>query len=237
MEIKILYDNRTARSNILAGWGFSCLVDNSILFDTGEDRESLLHNMKAMGASVSRLENIVISHDHWDHTGGLEGILRGRDGIKIYGCPGFSEEFKGKVKDLNGRLIELRDFVEIRKDIFATGAIQGTHKGQNIEEQALVLKTQKGITIVTGCAHPGIVKITEKVKERFSNENLYCVIGGFHLKGTREEYIVKVVARLQELGVEKIGPTHCTGEEAVKIFRKSFGKNFIIIAAGKECEV
>jgi len=237
MEIKILYDNKTARSNILAGWGFSCLVDNSILFDTGEDKEGLLHNMKAMGASVSRLENIVISHDHWDHTGGLEEILRKREGIKVYGCPGFSRGFKKKIKDLNGRLSELREFAEIKKDIFATGAIQGTYKEQNIEEQALVVKTQKGITIVTGCAHPGIVKITEKVKKWFSDEKIYCVLGGFHLENKRKEEIIDVIEKLTILGVNKIGPAHCTGEEATDIFKKSFGKEFITITAGKECEV
>lgn len=237
MKIKILYDNKTVKSSILAGWGFSCLVDNSVLFDTGEDGESLLHNMKAMEVSVSRLENVVISHDHWDHTGGLEGILRKKVGIKVYGCPGFGVEFKEKVKDLGGQLIELKDFVEIKKNIFATGTIQGIHKGQNIEEQALVVKTPKGLTIVTGCAHPGIVKIVEKVKEIFSDEKLYCVIGGFHLKDKKEEDIVKVVARLQELGVKKIGPAHCAGEKAIDIFKKSIDKDFIISAAGKELEV
>jgi 7,8-dihydropterin-6-yl-methyl-4-(beta-D-ribofuranosyl)aminobenzene 5'-phosphate synthase len=237
VNIKILFDNNTAEKDILSGWGFSCLVDNNVLFDTGEDGESLLHNMRAMEISVSQLEDVVISHDHWDHTGGLEEILAKKEGIKVYGCPGFSEEFKEKVKDLRGQLIELKGFVEIRKDMFATGAMQGTHKGQNIKEQALTVKTPKGITIVTGCAHPGIVKITEEVKERFPGEKLYCVVGGFHLKDKMEEDIVKVVARLQELGVKKIGPAHCAGEKAAAIFKKSFGENFIEIAAGKECEV
>ena len=237
MNIKILFDKNAAEKNILAGWGFSCLVDNSVLFDTGEDGESLLHNMKAMKASVSRLEDIVISHDHWDHTGGLEEILRKREGIKVYGCPGFSREFKERVKDLGEQMVEVKNFLEIRKNIFTTGTIQGKHKGQNIEEQALVIKTPKGITIVTGCAHPGIVNIAEKVKNRFPGEKLYCIFGGFHLKDKQKEEIIEVVEELKKMGVERTGPAHCTGEAAENIFREKFKEGFITIAAGKAFEV
>jgi 7,8-dihydropterin-6-yl-methyl-4-(beta-D-ribofuranosyl)aminobenzene 5'-phosphate synthase len=237
MNIKIIFDNDTVTKDILAGWGFSCSVDDRILFDTGEDEGSLLHNMKAMGVSVSRLEGVVISHDHWDHTGGLREILREKRGIKVYGCPGFSEGFRQKVEDLGGQLILSRGFSEIRKNIFLTGPIRGIHKEQAIEEQALVIDTTKGITVVTGCAHPGIVKIAEEIKERFPGKKLYCVLGGFHLKDQNEGDVVKVVARMQEMGVRKIGPAHCTGREAVDVFRKSFGNNFIPVAAGEQLEV
>ena len=237
MEIKVLYDNKAIRGDLSAGWGFSCLVGGNVLFDTGEEEKSLIHNMKEKGIEASCITDIVISHDHWDHTGGLKGILRKREGIKVYGCPGFSKEFKENVKNMNGQLVEVKDFVEVKNNIFVTGAVLGTHKGQNIEEQALVIKTPKGLTIITGCAHPGIVKIAGKVKERFSNEKLYCVIGGFHLKDKQKEEITNVIEKLKVLGISKIGPAHCTGEESLDIFKKSFGKNFITIATGKECEV
>ena len=237
MEIKILYDNKTVKSGILAGWGFSCLVDNSVLFDTGEDAGRLLNNMREMGTGVSCVEDIVISHDHWDHAGGLEGILGKKEGIKVYGCPGFSGEFKKKVKNFNGQLVELKNFAEIRKNIFATGTIPGTYKGRNIEEQALVIKTPKGITIVTGCAHPGVIKIVEKVKEKFSEEKLYCVLGGFHLQDKRKEETTDVAGKLRTMGVLKAGPAHCSGEEAMGIFREKFGKDFLAVTAGSVFEV
>ena len=203
MNIKILFDNNSAKKNILKGWGFSCLVDNSILFDTGENGESLLHNMKEMGVDVSCVKDVVISHDHWDHTGGLNSILERKKGIKVYACPGFSPEFKKNVKDLQGDLVVIGSFAEVRKDIFATGAIVGRHKSGDIEEQVLVVKTSGGIMVITGCAHPGIVEIVEKVKKKFPNEKLSCVLGGFHLLRKQKNEIVDVAERLKKLGVGK----------------------------------
>ncbi len=237
MEIKVLYDNRTMKKDVLAGWGFSCLVAGSVLFDTGEDSESLLHNMSEMGVDVSCVKDIVISHDHLDHMGGVEGILKGSKAVKVYGCPGFSGEFKEKVKILQGSLVEPGKIVEIRNNIFVTSPIVGEYKGKGIEEQALVIRTLNGMTIVTGCAHPGIIEIVERVKESFAGEKIYCVLGGFHLKDKTEEEIRKVTERLNELGVEKVGPAHCSGENGIGVFKEKLTEKFIKIEAGKVLEV
>jgi 7,8-dihydropterin-6-yl-methyl-4-(beta-D-ribofuranosyl)aminobenzene 5'-phosphate synthase len=237
INLKILFDSNAEQKNILTGWGFSCLVDNCILFDAGADEKSLLHNMKNMGVRLDELEAVVISHEHLDHTGALWGVLKMRAGIKVYACPGFSEEFKKKVRNLGGELIESDTFVGIRKNIYVTEAIQGDYKMQLIEEQALVVKTKKGITVITGCAHPGIVKIVKKAQETFPKEKIYCVLGGFHLKGKRKEEINTVIMQLKNLGVEKIGPTHCSGEKAMNFFKEEFGGNYITVAAGKVFEV
>ena len=233
MNIQILFDSNTEKKNILTGWGFSCLVDNCILFDAGVDETSLLHNMRNMGVRLDELEAVVISHDHLDHTGALWGVLKRREGIKVYACPGFSKEFKKKVSDLRGELIESDTFFGIRKNIYVTEAMQGEYKKQLIEEQALVVKTKMGITVITGCAHPGIVKIVKKVQETFPKEKIYCVLGGFHLKGNRKKEINTVIMQLKSLEVEKIGPTHCSGEKAMPFFKEEYGGNYIDIAAGK----
>ena len=237
MEIKILYDNKTAKSSILAGWGFSCLVGGSVLFDTGEDGKSLLSNMKKMKVDIAGIKDIVISHDHGDHTGGLEALLKRKKDFMIHGCKGFSPEFKAIVKRYNVKLVEEKYFSTIKGNVFTTGVIGGLYKNSKIEEQSLVLKTANGMSIVTGCAHPGIVKIVERIKKLFPQEKIYSVFGGFHLKEMSAKEINVVCEKLKELGLQKAGPAHCSGEKGISIFKEKFSKNFISIAAGKTLEV
>lgn len=236
MNIKILYDNTTTGNDILAGWGFSCLVGGRVLFDTGEDGKSLLENMKKMKVDISGIRDIVVSHDHWDHAGGLEDFLkRGKD-LTVYGCRGFSTEFKAIVKRHKTKLVEHKYLSTINDNIYTTGAFTGKYKGNNIEEQVLAIKTFNGITIITGCAHPGIIKIVEHVKNLFSKEKIYCVLGGFHLKDLPDDEIVAVCNRLIDIGVQKAGPAHCSGTDGVRIFKDIFGKDFIQISAGIQIE-
>ncbi|MBD3426848.1 MAG: MBL fold metallo-hydrolase [Candidatus Omnitrophica bacterium] len=237
MKIKVLYDNTAADERYDSGWGFSCLVDGRVLFDTGEDGESLLKNMKLMAEEPEDIEAIVISHDHWDHTGGLPEILTRNKGLRTYVCPGFSRSFKRKVNQMGGSLMETEGLTEIKEDIFTTGPIQGEYKMRGIEEQALALKTGNGITVITGCAHPGIVRIVEEVKKKFPGEGLYCVFGGFHLKDKGKDELNTVADELERLGMNKYGPAHCSGGEAKGVFRDRFGDDFIRIASGKTVEV
>ncbi len=237
MEVKIVFDNTNLNEKFIPGWGFSCMVDKTVLFDTGEKWEFLYKNMEALDIDISKIETVVISHDHWDHTGGLWGLLEKKDGLDVYGCTNFSEEFKKKVISLGGNLIPVEKLTAIKDDIFATGEIEGNYRGSYIAEQALLIKKNEGIIIITGCSHPGIVKIIKNVKENFPEERITFVFGGFHLmnKDTRE--IELIVKNFRELGVEKVGPTHCTGYEAQRIFKNEYKDNFINIAAGKTFEI
>jgi len=237
MKIEIIYDNKTKKDGVSAGWGFSCLAGDSVLFDTGEDGHSLLSNMKTMKIDIEDVKDIVISHDHWDHIGGLEAVLKKKKRIKVYGCGGFSREFKNIVNKRGAELIEAELFSNITSNIFTTGAIEGTYKNGRIEEQSLVLKTTNGMSIVTGCAHPGIVKIVERVKSLLPQGELYCVIGGFHLKDMSDNEIVGICDRLMDLGVQKAGPAHCSGENGIRIFKDMFKEKFIQIGSGAEIEV
>ena len=74
MTIHLLYDNQAVRPHIASGWGFSCLIDGRILFDTGEAGPELLNNLKEMEVSLDEIEALVLSHPHWDHTGGVKAL-------------------------------------------------------------------------------------------------------------------------------------------------------------------
>ena len=237
MQVKIIFDNEAISKKLSIGWGFSCLVNDNILFDTGEKDGYLFENMRNMDIDISHIKTAVISHDHWDHTGGLWRLLEQNKGIKVYSCPNFSAQFKNTVKQLEGSLIEADRFTEIAKDIFVTGEISGIYKGQYIPEQALIVKTKNGISVITGCSHPGIIKMLGKVNEQFPHEQIYSVFGGFHLMDEDNRFIEIIANKFREMKIKKAGPTHCSGKKAEEIFKEKYSDNFIALKAGQVLDV
>ena len=236
-EIKLLFDSVAVDESYSTGWGLSCLIDGTVLFDTGESGEQLLKNMIAMNVDVNRIETIVISHEHWDHIDGLWDILRQRSAIDVYVCPQYSDEFKAKIKLFGGRTIESNSFMEIKKGMWISGEMDCLYKNKPMPEQALIIKSKKGISIVTGCSHPGIITIIERVKEIFQREEMYCVIGGFHLKDSSEEDILHIVRRFKELEVQHAFPIHCSGDVAKKLFAAQYGAQIYDMTVGQCLEL
>ncbi|MDD3089303.1 MAG: MBL fold metallo-hydrolase [Candidatus Omnitrophica bacterium] len=238
MKITILYDNRSSSPGVKEAWGFSCLIGKKVLFDTGGDPGILSNNAEILGQKLSGITDIVISHDHWDHTGGIEAALTDNDGANVHICPGFSAAFREKVRSLGGKIVEHKEFGDITEGVSVTGAISGIYKEKEIEEQAVVVRTDKGITLITGCAHPGIVKIAEKVKKNNASVRMNFVLGGFHLKNVSAEEIKRTAEQLRTLGFIAAGPCHCSGDEAPGIFKEVFtAGGSISVSAGKEFEV
>ena len=237
MKIQILYDKESITKGLYTGWGVSFLVNDRILFDTGEDGMRLLANIKNLDINTEKIEAAVISHDHWDHTGGLWELLRKKEELKVYICPNFSAELKKNIERLKGKPVETDRVTEIAGDIFVTGEIAGEYKKRFIAEQAMVIRTGKGLTVITGCSHPGIVKILEQVKKDFPNEKIHLVFGGFHLMDKSREEIRLIAEAFKEMEIKKAGPTHCSGHDAEMIFKEVYEDNFISIKTGLTVEV
>jgi len=231
VNVKVLYDKNATSARLHAGWGFSALVDSKILFDTGDNGGWLLENMKALKADIHKLKGVVISHDHWDHTGGLWELLKRRTGLPVYACPHFSSRFKEKVRRMKGRLVETQNSGMVAKRIFVTGEIEGEYKNVFMPEQALVLKTKNVLTVITGCAHPGIIKMLEHVR-KMSGLPIYAVFGGFHLQNKKKRHINNTAAQFLRMKVKKAGPTHCSGNVSEQIFMDKFKNDFLSIKAG-----
>jgi len=217
MKLTIIYNN-FAKDNLAAGWGFSCLVIDSeqkILFDTGNDGIALLDNLKKLGFSAKEIDKIVISHEHWDHLGGLFDLINLQSQANVYVLSSFSEKLKNRIRR-KAKLIEISKSKKISKNIYTTGLIKN-----NPDEQSLILKTSKGIGVIVGCSHPGVRKILEIAKKY---GRIYALIGGFH--GFSDFDILK--------DIETIGTCHCT--QHIKEIREKFPGQFHGIKAGDSYE-
>ncbi len=226
--ITIVYDNK-ALGGFKSSWGFAALVrfkNHTILFDTGGDGETLLSNMRKLGVDPKSIQYIFLSHIHGDHTGGLWAILRENPNVTVFLPNIFPDSFKGKVRSFGAKVVEIDEPEEILEDVYTTGVMFP------VGEQALVLKTSKGLVVVTGCSHPGIVRIVERA-ENITGENAYLVVGGFHLFGAPEKEVRAIATSLKRLGVQKIMPCHCTGDKAEEIFAEEFGVNYVECGVGR----
>ena len=237
MRIKVLFNKEALHADLRTGWGVSFLIDDKILFDTGENGEWLLENMRLLKVDRDAIEAVVISHDHWDHWGGLWDLLERRKGMRVHICPGFGRGFKDKAGRLGAELVASEGPASIAPGVFTTGEVRGAYRALSIAEQAAALKTENGVSVLTGCAHPGVVAMVERAREHLAGEPLYLVGGGFHLMSSTRPSIEKVAGRFREMGVRKAGPTHCSGDAAEEVFRKAYGRDFVSLKVAEVLEV
>jgi 7,8-dihydropterin-6-yl-methyl-4-(beta-D-ribofuranosyl)aminobenzene 5'-phosphate synthase len=233
LAVTIVYDNNPYKEGLQTGWGFSCLItgaEKTILFDTGPG-SGLLANMERLQIDPAGIDTVFLSHIHPDHTGGLDSFLTKNHRVTIYQPKGFPKKFKDKMQAQGTKIVEVEGPLKICEDVYSTGQI-----GKWIREQALVVRTNKGLIVVTGCSHPGIINIVNKARN-LVKENILFVMGGFHLEWTTTSKIEKIITAFKELGVRYVGVCHCSGNKARNLFEKHFGKNYINIGAGKVIDV
>lgn len=217
MNIKILYDNE-ALAGYASGWGFAALIDNDTLFDTGENEASLLSNMQLSGVEPMQLKNVILSHEDWDHIGGISIIKRCKS-INIYVPAGVSSTLRHEINNLNPQalIFEADGEIEIDSKRFVTATM-----GDKKKEISLVVRTGKGQILITGCAHPGLdVMMTGIAK----HGDIYAVAGGFH-----------GFDKLELLhDVEVILPCHCTSRKHE--IEMLYPDNTLVSGAGMEYEI
>jgi len=238
MKVKVIATGSSKWDRFTGRWGVSFLVGEDLLFDSFGDAKAFFGNMRKFGVDISKIKHVVLSHDHWDHISGAWDLIAGRRDITVYICPGSGREVKERIVCSGVRIVECGRFTAIEGGIFSTGQIQQTvSSGNHIPEQALVLKTAAGVTVVTGCAHPGITNIVNAAKGYFTEDKISCVLGGFHLKDNSKELNASIIGSLRDSGVCRVAPTHCTGREATNMMRRVFGGSFIKISEGQDLEL
>jgi len=216
MKLTIVYDNEVYKKDtvLISDWGFSCLIeadDETILFDTGAKGSILLNNLYKLAIDPGIISKIVISHEHWDHNGGLKALLPLVGDIGLY-------RLAKKNPSGNINLTTIKQPQEIAKGIYTTGRLNGTP----VDEQSLVLKGKKGCYVLAGCSHPGVKTILDAAKQY---GDIIGIIGGLH--GFDDFPILE--------GLEVVCPAHCTKHKK-KIY-ELFPKTSIECGVGKMIEI
>lgn len=278
LKITTLCDNVAAvREGILAEHGFSALVetdDVKILFDTGQSI-SVVNNADVLGISLD-VDAVVLSHGHYDHTGGLLHVLRRlskggirktrvlahpdifqrkyvvREGKKRYvGIP----YARDKLESFGARFELQASAVRLASNVMTTGEIKrrvnfekvdkslyvwdsGLRRDEVLDDQALVIDLdERGIFVVLGCAHAGMINTLEHALELTGASKIYGVIGGTHLLGAGERRINETLRWLKRHDVSLVGVSHCTGVRVALKFAEVLKEKFFFNAAGTTLSV
>ena len=227
MKITVLIENNSRIDNyLIAEPGLSLLVEEGerkVLFDTGYS-DAFIKNAKKLHIDLNKVTDIVISHGHNDHTRGLAFLnLTGTNlyahpnifDVKIdennlrYGCPISQNELSNRYN-----LILSKKPVAISENIVFLGEIPG-NKSQDIDDTALAFKGEKGVFIITGCSHSGIINIIKYAKQVCQTNDITGIFGGFHLLNQNDEELERFCLKLKsELKNQNIlnpllYPCHC----------------------------
>ena len=216
-KVTIVYDSE-GLPGFEKGWGFSALLASSqtnILFDCGWDGHLLCRNLKRLDVEVGEIDLVIISHDHWDHIGGLAEILNEADNnrpLEIVLPDSISKNLKKEISQ-RAKTRVISDPEKIVNDVYTTGVL-----GKGVKEQSLIIKSGKTGAIISGCAHPGLTSILD-VAIRITEPK--WLIGGFHGALNPDDI---------PSSVEHVVPCHCTvGREALK---RTLGGRVVNGAAG-----
>ena len=270
ISITTLSENTVAGPSLLAEWGISVLVEadtENILLDTGQSI-SASHNADILGIDLGKINRLVLSHGHFDHTGGLRQVLpRVRGKVEIIAHPDIWQAKYARRRGQADRYIGIpfqrqeleslgADFnlttkpVKITDNIMTTGEIPMVTEFEQIDpqlcvregddfkpdklldDQALIINHESGLIVILGCAHRGIINTLYHAQQVTGVKRIQLVLGGCHLFGASEERIVLTISALRELGVSRIGVSHCTGLPAAAMMAQEFGPNFFYNNAG-----
>jgi 7,8-dihydropterin-6-yl-methyl-4-(beta-D-ribofuranosyl)aminobenzene 5'-phosphate synthase len=266
-RITVLVDAFSDRPELKKDWGYAALVEYAgqrILFDTGNDSELFRYNVEQMGIDLTRLDAVVISHRHGDHTDGLKYLLSINPAVIIYVAndeyfggdtpPGFFEKsvdtlpprmryFDGSVPGSlphgspwkHANLHRVSDALEILPGIRVVRNLSTGERFTETPELSLVIDTPTGQVLLVGCSHPGIEQILQSVSGAGS---IRLVMGGLHWLTLSDSEVERLASALvNQWDVQSIAPGHCTGEMGFSVLSQLFGDRYIYAGLGNTIDL
>jgi len=268
-RVTILYDAFGDRAGLERDWGFAALIEyggRRILFDTGNNGDVFARNVRALKIDLRRLDFVVISHRHGDHTGGLTYLLSLNPGVRIYApyerfglfggpvpttiirpdtsLPARMRYFGGTVPtELSSSTVWPRahfvlvdTLTEIAPGVALVSTVSRTPGTLELHELSLVLRTPEGLVVIVGCSHPGIETILEA--SRAYGDHVHELFGGLHLVATPDSEIEHIASALRDhWRLDLIAPGHCTGEPAFDALARAFGRRYVYAGLGSVIEL
>jgi 7,8-dihydropterin-6-yl-methyl-4-(beta-D-ribofuranosyl)aminobenzene 5'-phosphate synthase len=231
VRVTTLIDNDVWKSGLASTWGLSLYVEMDmeqgrrvILMDTSGSFETLSKNTSKLGVDLSDIESIFISHWHGDHCGCLSQVLPMlRQAIPVY-VPSESPSGIRDIKQSGGTPRICSEPVEFMDGAMSTGDLGGEHSlFMNVRE--------KGLVVLTGCSHPGIINIVKRARRVSGVSRVCAVIGGFHISGVYEGK--RVGEFMDEIGVELVSPCHCTGADSRSAIADIMGVRYVRNGSGR----
>ena len=252
LRITSLVENTKAGDHLVCEPGLSLLIEwrgKTILLDTGAS-EYFMDNADILDKDLSKVDYVVLSHGHSDHSGGIRTLCAStRKKFKLVMNPRFFEKkfireqdyLRYIGNDFNQEFLQIEnvttmfpltdmftllDDVYVISDIVSVAAFEDEPndfillKGEQYlpdgfaDEQVLVLDLPKGLVVIAGCAHRGIVNTCEAVKKQLKKP-IQAIIGGLHLKSSGEDRIRQTAAYILKEGISFLALGHCTGDVGI----------------------
>jgi len=229
----IVDDLNGTEPGYLKSFGFSLLIElnnQKILFDTGTKEDILLKNLTNYGVNPSEINSVILSHNHYDHTNGLSGILKYNPDVAVYVHKHWKKPIKkmsNSISHVNMNFVEQGGIVkEIDKNIYITNAYMSPDYG-GVYEQAIYIRTKDSLILICGCCHPGLnVFLKDRQNLEILETTPLHIIGGFHgFKFNDEE------ARILNFIIQSIVVCHCTRN--IKVFKGQFKEKCHIGVIGR----